>query len=119
MLQHWNTNDAKNIKLLYLPPYCPQLNLQEIWENKFFTNLVLISIDAVMDKLEEATIFYAKNEEIVNLRTGFDWLLLCLDWQPWYEILSVFWHFAAGINPYRPILARMWSAILCKIIHIG
>lgn len=69
----------KNIKLLYLPPYCPQLNPSEnMWEEireKFFTNLVFDSIDAVMDKLEEAMIFYAKNEEIVKSVTGFDWII--------------------------------------------
>ena len=64
---------------LYLPPYCPQLNPSEnMWEEireKFFTNLVFDSIDAVMDKLEEAMIFYAKNEEIVKSITGFNWII--------------------------------------------
>lgn len=46
-----------------------------MWEEireKFFTNLVFDSIDAVMDKLEEAMVFYAKNEEIVQSVTGFN-----------------------------------------------
>jgi hypothetical protein len=49
-----------------------------MWEEmreKFFTNLVFDSIDAVMDKLEEAMIFYAKNEKIVKSITGFNWVV--------------------------------------------
>lgn len=69
----------KNISLLHLPPYSPQLNPSEnMWEEireKFFTNLVFDSIDAVMDKLEEAMIFYAKNEEVVKSITGFNWIV--------------------------------------------
>lgn len=67
-----------NIKLLYLPPRCPELNPSEnIWDEmreKFFTNLVFDSMDAVEDKLEEAMIYYDKNREIVRSITGFNWI---------------------------------------------
>ena len=41
---------------------------------KFFTNLVFDSMDAVEDKLEEAMIYYDKNKEIVKSITGFKWI---------------------------------------------
>ena len=67
-----------NIKLLYLPPYCPQLNPSEnMWDEireKFFPNLVFDSMDAVENKLEEAMIYYAKNTEIVKSITSFNWI---------------------------------------------
>jgi hypothetical protein len=49
--------------------------MREEIREKFFTNLVFDSIDAVMDKLEEAMIFYAKNEGIVKSITGFSWVV--------------------------------------------
>lgn len=72
-------NIPNNIKLAYLPPYCPDLNPSEnMWKEireKFFTNLVFDSLDAVMDKLEEAMIFYQANENIVRSITGFNWII--------------------------------------------
>lgn len=68
-----------NIKISYLPPYCPELNPSEnMWEEmreKFFTNLVFDSLDAVMDKLEEAMIFYQQSPQIVKSITGFNWII--------------------------------------------
>lgn len=67
-----------NIRLAYLPPYCPELNPSEnMWDEvreKFFTNLVFDSLDAVMDKLEEAMIFYQQSPQIVKSITGFNWI---------------------------------------------
>jgi transposase len=69
----------KNIKLLYLPPYCPQLNPSEnMWDEmreKFFTNLVFDSMDDVETKLTEAMIYYDKNKEIVKSITRFNWII--------------------------------------------
>ena len=42
---------------------------------KFFTNLIFDSIDAAMDKFEEAMVLYAENEEIVQSVTGFNWIV--------------------------------------------
>ncbi len=67
-----------NIKLLHLPPRCPEINPSEnMWDKmreKFFTNLMFDSMDAVEDKLEEAMIYYNKNKEIVKSITGFKWI---------------------------------------------
>ena len=67
-----------NVKLLHLPPRCPEINPSEnMWDEmreKFFTNLVFDSMDAVEDKLEEAMIYYDKNKEIVKSITGFKWI---------------------------------------------
>ena len=67
-----------NIKLLHLPPRCPEINPSEnMWDEmreKFFTNLMFDSMDAVEDKLEEAMIYYDKNKEIVKSITGFKWI---------------------------------------------
>lgn len=69
----------RNIKIQYLPPYCPQLNPAEnMWDEireKFFTNLVFDSMDDVEDKVEEAMIYYDKNNEIVKSVTGFNWII--------------------------------------------
>jgi len=67
-----------NIKILYLPAYCPQLNPSEnMWDEireKFFTNLVFNSLNDVIDKLIEAMNFYSKNQRIVKSITSFRWL---------------------------------------------
>jgi len=67
-----------NIKLLYLPAYCPQLNPSEnMWEEireKFFTNLVFNSIDSVVNKVVEAMRFYDNRPDIVKSITSFNWL---------------------------------------------
>ena len=53
-----------NVKLLHLPTRCPEINpSKNMWDEmreKFFTNLVFDSMDAVEDKLEEAMIYYGK-----------------------------------------------------------
>jgi len=67
-----------NIKLLHLLPHCPEINPSEnMWDEmreKFFTNLVFDSMDAVEDNLEKAMIYYDKNKEIVKPITGFKWI---------------------------------------------
>jgi putative transposase len=69
----------KNIRIIHLPPYCPQLNPSEnMWKEmreKFFTNLVFNSIDAVKNKLSDAMIFYNNNQQIVKSVTGFNWII--------------------------------------------
>jgi riboflavin biosynthesis pyrimidine reductase len=50
---------------------------ENMWDEireKFFTNLVFDSMNAVEDKLEEAMIFYDKKREIVKSITGFNWI---------------------------------------------
>lgn len=71
-------NVPDNIKLAYLLPYCPELNPSEnMWDEmreRFFTNLVFDSLDAVMDKLEETMIFYQQSLQIVKSITSFNWI---------------------------------------------
>ena len=52
---------------------------------KFFTNLVFDSMNAVEDKLEEAMIFYDKKREIVKSITGFNWITPYLQIATWYK----------------------------------
>lgn len=68
----------QNIKLSYLPPYCPQLNPSEnMWgeiREKFFTNIVCSSLNAVEDRLVDAMVYYEKNKEAVKSTTAFNWI---------------------------------------------
>lgn len=69
----------KNIKLLTLPPYSPELNPTEhLWEEireKWFPNLVFKSIMAVEDVLMEALSTLESDPKRVAKITGFYWLL--------------------------------------------
>ena len=71
-----------NMKLLFLPPYSPQLNpVEHLWKEvreKYFSNTVFKSIDAVEDRLMEALIFMNQNPEIVKSFSGFDWIVTIL-----------------------------------------
>ena len=51
---------------------------------KFFTNLVFDSMDAVEDNLEKAMIYYDKNKEIVKPITGFKWISHYVQVATWY-----------------------------------
>jgi len=68
-----------NMMLKHFPPYCPQLNPSEnMWDEireKFFPNLVFDSMDAVENKLVEASLYYENNPKIVKSITGFDWII--------------------------------------------
>jgi len=71
----------ENIRLISLPPYSPQLNPAEhLWEEireKWFTNLVFDSLDAVENHLAEALRSLEQNQEKVKSLTGFDWIVNC------------------------------------------
>jgi len=68
-----------NIKLSKLPPYSPELNPTEhIWEEireKWFENKVFLSIDAVVDTLEQALHTLENDNERVQNLSGFDWII--------------------------------------------
>jgi transposase len=70
-----------NVRLVFLPPYCPQLNPQEnMWDDmreKFFYNVAFNSIDAVEDRLVEACNYYESNPEIVKSISSWNWILCC------------------------------------------
>ena len=68
-----------NMRLEALPPYSPQLNpVEDIWDEireKWFTNEVFNSLDAVEDRLVEALVALENDRELVASTTGFDWII--------------------------------------------
>ena len=71
-----------NMRLEALPPYSPQLNpVEHIWDEvreKWFTNEVFDSLEAVEDRLVEALVDLENNKELVASTSGFDWIIHCL-----------------------------------------
>jgi len=69
----------KNIQLLALPPYSPQLNpMEHLWDEireKWFPNLVFNSLEAVEDRLIQAVLALERNDDSVASITGFDWII--------------------------------------------
>jgi transposase len=74
-----NLNIPKNIKLLFLPPYSPELNPAEhIWDEireKSFANVVFKTINTVEDTLVDALVALENHHEKVQGLTGFDWII--------------------------------------------
>jgi transposase len=72
----------KNISLLFLPPYAPELNLKEnLWDEireKIFKNYALKSIDAVYRRLAEAILYIERNPELVKSITSFPYIVRSL-----------------------------------------
>jgi transposase len=71
-------NVPRNISLLFLPPYAPELNPKEnLWDEireKIFKNYALKSIDAVRAKLEQAILYIDRNPKIVKSITSFPYI---------------------------------------------
>jgi transposase len=69
----------ENIIIFHLPPYSPELNPSEnMWDEmreKYFVNYAFNSMDAVEDKIVEASLFYESNPKIVKSITGWDWIV--------------------------------------------
>ena len=65
----------KNITLLFLPPYSPELNPKEnLWDEireKIFKNYALKSMAEVHEKLEEAILYVDRNPKLVKSMTSF------------------------------------------------
>lgn len=68
-----------NLRLLPLPPYCPDLNPQEnVWKvlrEQWFDNLVFPSMHAVEDQLEEALKSMGDNPEALQPVIAYPWLI--------------------------------------------
>ena len=68
-----------NIKLLYLPPYSPELNPKEnIWDEireKIFKNFALKSMDAVRAKLKQAILYIERNPDLVRSIASFPYIV--------------------------------------------
>lgn len=71
-----------NIKTKLLPAYCPELNpIEHIWDEmreKFFPNVVFDSMQAVENKLVEASLYLENNPSVVQSITGFNWIMRAL-----------------------------------------
>jgi putative transposase len=71
-----------NIRLLYLPPYSPELNPKEnVWDEireKIFKNHALKSMDAVQAKLDEAILYIERNPKLVRSITSFPYIVKSL-----------------------------------------
>lgn len=71
-----------NIRLLFLPPYSPELNpVEHLWDDlreKFFHNRVFDSIDAVENQLVDALLSYERDPERVHSITAWDWIINAL-----------------------------------------
>jgi hypothetical protein len=72
-----------SMKLLFLPPYSPELNpIEHLWDHireNYFSNRVFTSLDHVENTLIEAISSLSSNPNTVSSMTSFDWLnTLCL-----------------------------------------
>jgi len=69
----------KNITLLFLPPYSPELNPKEnLWDEireKIFKNYALKSMAEVHEKLEEAILYVDRNPKLVKSMTSFPYIV--------------------------------------------
>ena len=67
-----------NIKLVFLPPYSPELNPKEnLWDEireKIFRNFALKSMKIVEQKLCDAVLYIQKNPELVRSITAFGYI---------------------------------------------
>ena len=70
---------SRNITLLYLPPYSPELNPKEnLWDEireKIFKNYALKSIGAVRTKLKQAILYIEHNPKLVQSITSFPYIV--------------------------------------------
>lgn len=68
-----------NIRLMYIPPYSPELNPTEMaWKitrKDFFHNTYFQSIQAVDNQLYKALSHYTKSKEFLAAACGFKWIV--------------------------------------------
>lgn len=68
-----------NMRLLFLPPYSPELNpMEHLWDEireKWFPNLVFDSMEAVADRLVEALVWLENHPKPTASITAFDWIV--------------------------------------------
>lgn len=72
-------NIPENMRLVFLPPYSPELNpVEHVWEEireKWFPNKVFRNLDAVENLLVEALVTLEGDKKRVASITGFDWII--------------------------------------------
>jgi len=68
-----------NVRLVYLPPYSPELNPQEnVWDDmreKWFQNTVFNSLETVQQQLTKACSHYMQNPKTIHSITSWDWII--------------------------------------------
>lgn len=69
----------KNVRLLRLPPYAPELNPQEhVWDElreKAFPNRVFSDLDSVIDQLQESLPRLASDRVALRSLTAWPWII--------------------------------------------
>lgn len=82
----WHSSQAlkipKNIKLLSLPPYAPELNpVEHLWDElreKYFHNLAFDSLDALEDQLEAGLRAMETDQATVQSIVRWPWIIEAL-----------------------------------------
>lgn len=82
----WHTakdlKTPKNIRLLSLPSYSPELNPSEhLWDElreKWFHNITFDSIGTVVDRLVDGLLDLENNKQLVQSITGFEWIITAI-----------------------------------------
>ena len=75
-----NLKKFANIRIIYLPPYSPEVNPTEhLWEHireKYLRNGFWLSTETLEDMLERALVLVEKSKQIVQGLVGFHWTLV-------------------------------------------
>lgn len=75
-----NLKKFEDIRILYLPPYSPEVNPAEhLWEHireKYLRNGSWLSMDALEDVLEKALVLVEKSKQAIQSLVGFHWALV-------------------------------------------
>ncbi len=82
----WHKNQKtplpSNLRLVFLPPYAPELNpVEHLWDDlreKFFHNRVFASIEALEEQLVSGLLSYENDADKVRSITGWDWIINAL-----------------------------------------
>jgi transposase len=75
-----NLKKFENIRIIYIPPYSPEVNPAEhLWEHireKYLRNSSWLSMNALADVLENALVLVEKSKQIIQGLVGFHWTLV-------------------------------------------
>lgn len=72
--------ELPNMRLLFLPPYSPELNpVEHLWDHlreKYFRNRLWPSLQKLEDQLEVALNILVDSTDLVQKLCGFDWAII-------------------------------------------
>lgn len=74
-----NLKTFGNIRIIYLPPYSPEVNVEHLWEHvreKFLRHALWPSMDNLEDVLEKTLNLLEKSKQIVKNLVGFHWAIV-------------------------------------------